>query len=77
MHIAAAALIAVIAAAVLVPGAQELQAAAQAVGAGTMTPAAFADAASREHLFGAINIALAFAAIGIGAALPGLRKSQS
>ena len=77
MHIAAAAVIAVIAAIVLIPAAQELQAAAKAVGAGTMTAQSFAAVATREHLFGAINIALALAAIGAGVALPGLRKSRS
>ncbi len=76
MHIAAAALIAAVAAIVLIPGAEKLQDAVNAVSAGTMTPAAFADAASREHMFGAVNIALTLAAIGIGVALPGLRKSQ-
>ena len=77
MHIAAAAAIAVIAAIVLIPEALELQAAAKAVGTGTMTPEAFAGAAARESLFGAINIVLTLAAIGAGIALPSLRKSQS
>ena len=74
MHIAAAAAIAAI---VLIPASLELQAAAKAVGGGTMTPKAFADAATSEHLFGTINIVLALAAIALGAALPSLRKSQS
>ena len=65
MHIAAAAAIAVIAAIVLIPAALEFQAAAKAVGAGTMTPEAFAGAAIREHVFGAINIVLALAAIAL------------
>ena len=41
-----------------------------------MTPEAFAGAAIRKHVFGAINIVLALAAIALGAALPRLRKGQ-
>jgi len=77
MHIAAAAAIAAIAAMVLIPGAHELQVAAEAVGAGTMTPDAFAGASAQEHAFGAFNIALALAAIALGAALPRLRQGRS
>jgi hypothetical protein len=77
MHIAAAAAIAVIAAIVLVPAAQELEIVANAVGSGTMTPEAFARALSREHTYGPINIVLAVAAIALGAALPSQRQGQS
>ena len=77
MHIAAAAAIALIAAIVLIPAALELQAAAKAVGAGTMTTEAFASAGARERLFGAVTIGLALAAIALGATLPGLRKGAS
>ena len=66
-----------IAAIVLIPASLELQAAAKSVDAGTMTPADFADAATSEHLFGAINIVLTLAAIALGATLRSLRKSQS
>ncbi len=77
MHIAAAALIAVIAALVLIPASLDLQTAAQAVGAGAMTPEAFGSAATREHVFGPINIGLTLAAIALGTALPRLRQSRS
>jgi uncharacterized membrane protein len=74
-HIAAAAVIAVIAAIVLIPEALKLQAAAKNVGAGIMSPEAFAGAATREHVFGAINIVLIIAAIALGTTLPRLRQS--
>lgn len=66
-----------IGAAVLIPLALELEAAAKAVGAGTMTPEAFEGAAMREYAFGAVNIFLTLAAIALGATLPRLRKGQS
>ena len=77
LHIAAVVVIVVIAAAVLIPAALQLEAAAKAVGAGTMTPEVFAGALRREYAFGAVNILLALAAIVLGAALPALRKGQS
>ena len=76
LHMAAVAVIAAITVIVMIPVGQELVAAAKAVGAGTMTPAAFAGAAIREHLFGAVNILLALAAIALGAAKPRLGQGQ-
>jgi uncharacterized membrane protein len=76
MHIAAAAAIAVAAAIVLIPAARELQAAAKAVEAGTMTPEAFARAGAPERVFGAINIVLALAAIALGVNLSRLRQAS-
>jgi hypothetical protein len=77
LHIAAAVVIAVIAATVLIPAGLELEAAAKAVGAGTMTQQAFAHVEMRERSFGAVNILLALVAVVIGAALPRLRQGQS
>jgi hypothetical protein len=77
LHIAAAAIIAAITATVMVPVGLELAGAAKAVGAGTLTPEAFAGVAVREHVFGAVNILLTLAAIGLGTAKPRLRKAQS
>ena len=42
-----------------------------------MTPEAFAASAMREHLFGAVNILLAFAAIVLGIVKPRLRQGRS
>jgi hypothetical protein len=42
-----------------------------------MTPEAFAGAATREHVFGALNIVLALAAIALGTTLPRLGHGQS
>ncbi len=58
LHVAAAAAIAAITAAVMAPVGQGLVAAAKEVAAGAMTPGAFAALAMREHLFGAVNILL-------------------
>ena len=76
-HVAAAAAIAAITVAVMIPVGHDLVAAAKAVVAGTMTPEAFAAPAMREHLFGAVNILLAFAAIVLGIAKPRLRQGRS
>ena len=76
-HVAAAAAIAAITVAVMIPVGHDLVAAAKAVVAGTMTPEAFAASAMREHLFGAVNILLAFAAIVLGIAKPRLRQGRS
>jgi len=77
MHIASAATITAIAAFVLIPTAQELEAVARALGVGTATPEAFASAAFREHAFGPINIVLSIAAIALGVTLPRLRQGRS
>lgn len=77
LHVVAAVVIVGIAATILIPAALELEAAAKAAGAGTMTPEAFAHIEMREHVFGAVNILLALVAIVIGAALPRLRQGQS
>ena len=74
---AAAAAIAAISAIVMIPVGHDLVAAAKAVVAGTMTPEAFAASAMREHLFGAVNILLAFAAIVLGIAKPRLRQGRT
>ncbi len=76
-HVAAAAAIAAITVAVMVPVGHDLVAAAKAVVAGTMTPEGFAASAVREHLFGAVNILLAFAAIVLGIVKPRLRQGRS
>ncbi len=77
LHIAAATAIAAITVTVMVPVGWELASAAMAVGAGTLTPEAFAGLGVREHVFGAVNILLALAAIGLGTAKPRLRKDPS
>ena len=77
LHMVAVAVIAAITVTVMLPIGQELVAAAKAVGAGTMTAGAFGAAAMREHVFGAVNILLAFAAIVLGVVKPRLRQAQS
>ena len=76
LHMAAVAVIAAITVIVMIPVGQELVTAAKAVGAGTMTPEGFAAPAMREHLFGAVNILLALAAIVLGVTKPRLRQGQ-
>ncbi|MGO9485911.1 MAG: DUF2269 family protein [Rhodomicrobium sp.] len=77
LHMAAVAAVAAITVTVMLPAGHSLVAAANAVVAGTMTPEAFAASAMREHLFGAVNIFLALAAIVLGVAKPHLRRGQS
>ncbi len=76
-HVAAAAAIAAITAMVMIPVGHDLVAAAKAMVAGTMTAEGFAASSVREHLFGAVNIFLAFAAIVLGIAKPRLRQGRS
>jgi hypothetical protein len=76
LHMGAVAVIAAITVIVMIPVGLELVAAAKAVGAGTLTPEAFARAATREHVFGAVNILLALAAIVLGTAKPRLGQGQ-
>ncbi len=77
LHLAAVAAIGAITVTVMIPVGQELVAAAKAVAAGAMTPEAFAASAMREHLFGAVNILLALAAIVLGVTKPRLRQDRS
>ena len=77
LHAAAATLIGAITVTVMIPVGHSLVAAANAVVAGTMTPEAFAAAAMREHLLGAVNILLALAAIVLGAVKPRLRPGKA
>lgn len=76
LHLAAVAAIGAITVTVMIPVGQELVAAAKAVAAGAMTPDAFAASAMREHLFGAVNILLALAAIVLGVTKPRPREDR-
>ncbi len=77
LHLTAALIVAAISVTVMVPAGRAILAAAGAVTRGEGSLQAFAAAALREHLFGAVNIILAIAAIVIAVAKPRLSQRQS
>ncbi len=76
LHLLAALIVAAITVAVMIPTGRQVLAAAAALAAGAGSRELFAGLAGREHLFGAVNIILALAAIVLGATKPRLRQSQ-
>lgn len=77
LHMAAALAVAVISVTVMAPAGREILAAAGALAAGNLSPEALSAIALREHVFGAVNILLAIAAIVLGVVKPRLSRRQS